>query len=220
MVWPSDIVCSYSFLLASSSPDFLSLVSLFLPTSCMAAFRLLRRPAPALMTTACVRNARERLVRVMCEVLRCVITLLLDPAPEERPDKTQAVREREEFLPDLHHQIESSPHTPAEESRLCTPAANIRQATRHRHLRVYLTSLTAAPAGSPSTSSPAAFIPGFLFFPPCVSSESFANDPDFFGGGSIGGDAPKARRARQVRDRVLRDFRAPKHSIASVASQA
>lgn len=101
-----------------------------------------------MMTTACVRNARERLVRVMCEVLRCVITLLLDPAPEERPDKTQAVREREEFLPDLHHQIESSPHTPAEESRPCTPAANIRQATRHRHLRVYLTSLSAALGGA------------------------------------------------------------------------
>lgn len=139
----SDSGYSYSFLLASSLPDFLSLLSVFffLLTSCMAAFRPL--PKPALMTTACAFQTREEGLCAPCGRF-----LDADPGSSRSLPRRSALRIRRhelQFLRDLLHQINISEqagraasHAHAEESKICTPAAHIRKATRHLHLHVYV----------------------------------------------------------------------------------
>lgn len=114
----------------------------------------------------------------------------------------------QKFQHDLHEQINiSGHHTHIQKngrgaSKISAPVADIRNAIPDRDLCVYITSLSAALAGSRPPPVPAALVSQVIFFPLCLSRESFASDPVFFlGGGSIGGVAPKPPRARQVRGR-------------------
>lgn len=95
----------------------------------------------------------------------------------------------QKFQRDLHEEINIIRGV----SKISAPVAGIRNAIPDRGLCVYITSLSAALAGSRPAPVPAALVSRVIFFPLCLSRESFASDPVFFlGGGSIVGVAPRA----------------------------
>lgn len=145
-----------------------------------------------LMTTACGPQTCLKCEGEKKKVARAPCAKFLEV---QRPSRPRAARRHDmkamqKFRRDLHEEINIThiQRNGRGVSKISAPVADIRNAIPDRDLCVYITSLAAALAGSRPAPVPAALVSRVIFFPLCLSRESFASDPVFFlGGGSIGG---------------------------------
>lgn len=170
----------------------------------MAAFCSL--PKPALMTTACAFQTREEGLRAPC-----VRFLDADPGSSRilpRRSTLRICRRELQFLRDLLHQINiSQAGGKSRVTHTCRGIKDLHTCSRYQKGNTPPPPLRNPPSrrpsqeARPSPAPPRSSLAFFSFHCACPAS-ALQMTQFLFLGGSIGGDVPKPRRARQVRGRA------------------